>query len=188
MWEVIDLGRISLNRMNPILQTHRLLLREMHLGDLDFMAEMLGDPEVMRYFPKTEDRAGASAQIQRQMDRYATWGYGPWIVLNRENNQPIGRVGLIHQIVDGVAEVEVGYMIHRPYWRQGFAFEAAAACRDYAFTTLGRERVISLVRPENLPSAAVARKLGMQPEKEIMHWELRHTVFAMQRPIPSHGE
>lgn len=174
--------------MKAILQTPRLLLREMHQGDVDFMAEMLGDPEVMRYFPNTEDRAGTIAHIQRQIDRYATWGYGPWLVLSRETNQPIGRVGLIHQILDGVAEVEVGYMIHRPFWRQGFAFEAAAACRDLAFRTLGRERVISLVRPENLPSAAVARKLGMRPEKEIMHWELRHTVFAMQRTIPSGGE
>jgi ribosomal-protein-alanine N-acetyltransferase len=154
----------------------------MNHGDLDFLTEMLGDPEVMRHFPSTEDRAGAIAHIQRQIDRYATWGFGPWLVVNKETGQPVGRVGLLRQEVDGVAEVEVGYMIHRPFWRQGFAFEAAAACRDYVFHTLGRERVISLVRPENLPSAAVARKLGMLPEKEIMHHELKHTVFAMQRP------
>jgi [ribosomal protein S5]-alanine N-acetyltransferase len=168
--------------MKLILETPRLLLREMTPDDLDFMAEMLGDTEVMRFYPQTEDRAGAAANIQRQMDRYATSGYGPWLVVNKETGRPVGRVGLIHQVVEGVGETEVGYMIHRPYWRQGLAFEAAAACRDYAFTTLGRDRVISLIRPENLPSQAVARKLGMQPEKEIMHWELRHTVFAMKRP------
>ena len=147
------------------------------------MAEMLGDPEVMQYYPKTEDRAGAADSIQRQMDRYAQWGYGPWLVMNKETSQPIGRVGLIHQVVGGVSEVEVGYMIHRPFWRQGFAFEAAAACRDYAFSTFNRERVISLVRLENLPSQAVARKMGMQPEKETIHWNLRHIVFAMERPM-----
>ncbi|MCE9524628.1 MAG: GNAT family N-acetyltransferase [Planctomycetales bacterium] len=168
--------------MKPILQTPRLLLREMHHADLDFLAEMLGDPEVMRYYPKTEDRAGAAANIQRQMDRYAQWGYGPWLVIHKETGEPIGRVGVIHQVVEGVGEAEVGYMIHRPFWRQGFAFEAAAACRDYVFNTLGRERVISLIRPENLPSQAVARKIGMQPEQEIMHHELRHIVFAMMRP------
>ena len=168
--------------MKVILQTPRLLLREMNHEDLDFLAEMLGDPEVMRFFPHTENREGAAANIQRQLDRYAAWGYGPSLVLNRETGQPLGRVGLIHQVVEGIGEVEVGYMIHRPYWRQGFALEAAAACRDYAFHTLGRDRVISLVRPENLPSQAVARKLGMRPEKEIMHWELKHLVFAMPRP------
>jgi len=155
--------------MKVILQTPRLLLREMDHGDLDFMAEMLGNPEVMRHYPKTEVRAGAAANIQRQMDRYAQWGYGPWLVLSKETGQPLGRVGLLRQVVEGVEEVEVGYMIHRPFWRQGFAFEAAAACRDYVFHTLGRDRVISLIRPENLPSQAVARKMGMQPEKEIMH-------------------
>jgi len=168
--------------MNVILETPRLLLREMGMGDLDFVAAMLGDPEVMRHFPKVEDRVGAAANIQRQMDRYATWGFGPWLVLSRETGEPLGRVGLLRQTVEEVDEVEVGYMIHRPYWRQGYAFEAAAACRDYVFTKLGRERVISLIRPENLPSQAVARKLGMQPEKEITHWELRHLVFAMKRP------
>ena len=168
--------------MKLILETPRLLLREMTPDDLDFMAEMLGDPEVMRFYPKTEDRAGAAANMQRQMDRYATYGYGPWLVVSKETGQPVGRVGLLQQVVDGVEEVEVGYMIHRPYWRRGLAFEAAAACRDYAFTTLGRDRVISLIRPENRPSQAVARKLGMKPEKEIIHWELRHIVFAMQRP------
>jgi ribosomal-protein-alanine N-acetyltransferase len=167
--------------MKLILETPRLLLRELEHADLDFMAEMLGDPEVMRYYPKTEDRAGTVAHIQRQMDRYATWGYGPWLVQNRDTLQPIGRVGLIRQEIEGIEEVEVGYMIHRPFWRQGFAFEAAAACRDYAFSTLDRERVISLVRPENTPSQAVARKMGMRPEREIMHWNLRHIVFALPR-------
>src|SRR5258707_11632353 len=146
--------------MKIILQTPRLLLREMNHEDLDFMAEMLGDPDVMRHFPQTEDRAGAAAHIERQVDRYATWGYGPWLVLNKKTNQLLGRVGLLRQVVEGIEEVEVGYMIHRPYWRQGFAFEAAAACRDYVFSTLGRDRVISLDRPENLPSQAVARKMG----------------------------
>ena len=167
--------------MKLILQTPRLLLREMHHGDLDFMAEMLGDGEVMRHYPQTEDRAGAAASIQRQMDRYAQWGYGPWLVLSKETGQPLGRVGLLRQTVEDVDEVEVGYMIHRPFWRQGFAFEASAACRDYVFSALDRDHVISLIRPVNLPSQAVARKMGMQPEKEIMHHELRHIVFAMKR-------
>lgn len=168
--------------MQLILETSRLLLREMNPEDLDFMAEMLGDPEVMRFYPETDDRAGAAASIQRQMDRYAKYGYGPWLVVSKELGRPVGRIGLIHQVVEGVDETEVGYMIHRPFWRQGLAFEAAAACRDYAFTTLGRDHVISLIRPENVPSQAVARKLGMKPEKEIMHWGLRQMVFAMQRP------
>src|SRR5258706_5625767 len=134
--------------MKVILETPRLLLRELVADDLDFMAAMLGDAEVMRFFPQTEDRAGAAAHIQRQLERYAAWGYGPWLVVAKQTSQPVGRVGLLRQVVDGAPQVEVGYMIHRPFWRQGFAFEAASSCRDYAFRTLGQDRVISLVRPE----------------------------------------
>lgn len=165
--------------MRVILETPRLVLREMSMSDLDFVAQMLGDPEVMRFYPKVNDREEAAANINRQLQRYAEDGYGPWLVLSKESGLPVGRVGLIHQVVEGQGETEVGYMIHRPYWRQGLAFEAASACRDYAFDVLGRKRVISLVRPENTPSQGVARKLGMMPQREVIHWGLRHLVFVL---------
>jgi RimJ/RimL family protein N-acetyltransferase len=77
---------------------------------------------------------------------------------------------------------EVGYMIHRPYWRRGLATEAATATRDYAFFKLDKPRVISLVRPVNLPSQGVARKIGMQPEDHLVqHGGFEHFVFAVSR-------
>ena len=60
-----------------------------------------------------------------------------------------------------MSEKEVAYLIHRPFWRRGYATEAGRAARDYAFEVLGRQRVIALIRPENLPSIGVARKLGL---------------------------
>jgi RimJ/RimL family protein N-acetyltransferase len=72
-------------------------------------------------------------------------------------------------------------MIHRPYWRQGFAHEAAASVRDYAFYQLDRSRVISLVRPVNIPSQRTALSLGMKPEKLTIHADLEHIVFALRR-------
>jgi RimJ/RimL family protein N-acetyltransferase len=73
-------------------------------------------------------------------------------------------------------------MIDRPFWRRGYASEAAAGVRDYAFNVLRKPRVISLVRPVNLPSQAVARKLRMMAEKVIMWKELEHIVFALANP------
>ncbi len=72
-------------------------------------------------------------------------------------------------------------MIHRPFWRQGLATKAAAATRDYAFNVLGTVRVISLIRPENIPPQGVARKIGMQPEKRTMHAGSEHLVFSRRR-------
>ncbi len=165
-----------------ILETPRLMIREMSLGDLDFVATMLADPEVMRYYPKCYSREEAEAWIQRQINRYAKHGHGLWLVLDKRTGQPVGQVGLLIQHVHGVDEKEVGYLIHRPFWRRGLATEAASGCRDYAFDVLGRQRVISLIRPENVPSQGVARKLGLEPEPErVRHSGFEHIVFSVSR-------
>ena len=168
--------------MRQILETPRLILREMSLADLDFVAAMLADPEVMRYYPKCYSRQEAEIWIGRQMNRYARHSHGLWLVLDKAGGQPIGQVGLLIQQVRGVEEKEVGYLIHRPFWRRGFATEAARACRDYAFDVLGRQRVIALIRPENIPSQEVARKLGFQPEPgRIQHSGFEHMVFSVSK-------
>lgn len=167
--------------MKPILETARLVLREMSMADLDFVAAMLADPEVMRFYPRCYSRQEAEAWVKRQLDRYSRDGHGLWLVLDRALDLPVGQVGLVLQSVDGQEEPEVGYLIHRPFWRQGFATEAATATRDYAFNALGKSRVISLIRPENRPSQGVARKVGMQPEKRIVRAELEHIVFSVLR-------
>src|SRR5260221_4850928 len=155
--------------MKPVLETARLVLREMSLADLDFIAEMLAHPEVMRFWPKCYDRDEAADWVRRQQARYAKDGVGYWLVLERATGQPLGQAGLLVLQVDGREEIGLGYIIHRPFWRKGFAVEAAAGDLDYTATQLGRDRVVDLVRPENLPSQAVARKVGMEVEKRTHH-------------------
>ena len=168
--------------MKHVLDTPRLILREMSLDDLDFVATMLADPEVMRYYPRCYSRAEAKTWSERQMNRYARHGHGLWLVLEKTTSQPVGQVGLLIQQVRGVEEKEGGYLIHRPFWRRGFATEAACTCRDYAFEVLGRQRVIALIRPENVPSQGVALKLGMQTEPDhIWHNNFEHIVFSVSR-------
>src|SRR3954452_1730942 len=100
--------------MAIILETSRLLLREMSLDDLDFVAAMLADPEVMRFYPKRYAREEAEAWIGRQLGRYARDGHGLWLVLDKHADRPVGQVGLTIQDVDGMPEPEVGYLVHRP--------------------------------------------------------------------------
>jgi RimJ/RimL family protein N-acetyltransferase len=168
-------------RMSLILETPRLTLRELTLRDLDFVAAMLAHPEVMRFWPKTCTRAEAEAWIRQQQERYAREGYGYWLAAGKAAGQPIGQAGLLRQEVDGVTETGIGYLIHRPFWRQGYATEAAAACRDHAFDQLGRERVVVLVRPENVVSARVAEKIGFLRERETIYAGFAHTVFVKRR-------
>jgi ribosomal-protein-alanine N-acetyltransferase len=166
--------------VKPVLETSRLALRELSLDDLDFVAGMLAHPEVMRFYPQVYSREESRLWIERQLHRYAGNGHGLWLVQDRATGEPLGQVGLLLQLVDGVEEPEIGYLIHRPFWRRGLATEAALAVRSWAFDTMGLERVISLIRPENTPSQGVARKLGMRPEKRSQfHW-LEHVVFAVR--------
>jgi ribosomal-protein-alanine N-acetyltransferase len=171
--------------MKTILETEHLRLRELVPDDIDFMAEMLADAEVMRYYPRRMTRELSSDWIARQIERYRTDGYGLWLAELRSGEdagKPVGQVGLVRQMVNGVEECEVGYLIHRPYWRHGFASEAALACRDYAFRTLGKPRVISLIHPENSASQAVARHLGMDVIGNAPHGGAQHLVFAVANP------
>jgi RimJ/RimL family protein N-acetyltransferase len=168
--------------MKQILATERLALREMAPGDLDFVAEMLAHPEVMRFYPKQYSREEAQAWIERQVQRYAEHGHGLWLVVERGSETPVGQVGLMMQEVEGSWEPEIGYLVHRPFWRRGYASEAARGVREYAFGVLERRKVISLIRPENVPSQGVARALGMAAQREVDFKGFRHIVFAAWQP------
>jgi [ribosomal protein S5]-alanine N-acetyltransferase len=163
--------------MKSVLETARLVLREMSLADLDFIAEMLAHPEVMRFWPKCYDRDEAADWVRRQQARYVKDGVGYWLVLEQATGRPVGQAGLLVLQVDDREEIGLGYIIHRPFWRRGFAVEAAAGSLDYAVTKLERNRVVALVRPENLASQAVARKLGMEVEKRTHHADYEHLVY-----------
>jgi RimJ/RimL family protein N-acetyltransferase len=166
----------------PILETSRLSLREMTWDDLDFLAALLADERVMRFYPKFCTRDEAKAWMGRIIERYASHGHAFWLVSLRATGEPIGQVGLLLQHVDGVDESEIGYMIAAAHWRLGYALEAASAVRDYAFGTLERPRVISLIRPANIPSQRVALRVGLKPARLTRWHDADHLVFSLERP------
>ena len=97
----------------------------------------------------------------------------------REDGTFAGDCGLTVQQVEGEAFVEVGHHVRKDLWRRGLASEAAAACRDFAFDTAGVDRLIALIRPENVPSRGVAEKIGLMPWRETVRARLRHIVYAL---------
>ena len=163
------------------IETPRTFMREILGNDFDFLLRMMSDAEVMRYYPRPYADRDVREFINRMRTRYRDDGCGLWLVLDRESGEPLGRVGLMRQDVNGADEFEVGYMIHRPFWRRGFATEAATAVRDWAFGERRLPRVISLIRPENVPSQGVARNLGMTIVGQTDQAGLPHHVYAVNR-------
>ena len=164
------------------LETPRTLMRDILGNDAGFLLAMMSDAEVMRYYPKVADAREVREFIDRMRNAYKHDGCGLWLVVDRESGEPLGRVGLLRQQVNGRDEFEIGYMIHRPFWRRGLATEAALAVRDYAFAERRLRRVISLIRPDNLPSQGVARKLAMDIVGSWDHGGLAHHIFAVESP------
>ena len=165
-----------------ILETERLILRELAPTDLDFVAAMMGNGEVTRYYGRRFDRADAEVWLDQQLERYQVDGHGLWLVLDRQAGAPVGQVGLMLQEVEGQELPEIGWLLHRPYWGRGYATEAAAATRDAAFTRWHYGAVISLIRPENTSSQRVARRIGMQPGR-LVHFEgFDHLMLEVSAP------
>ncbi len=164
-----------------ILETPRLILREFSADDANALGSVLSDSETMRFYPAPLDHAGVEEWIARNLRRYATDGHGLWAMLLKTSGELIGDCGLTVQPVDGTDEIEIGYHVRRDHWGQGLATEAARACRDYGFAHLPVDHIISLIRPENLPSRRVAEKNGMTIWKAVMRKNIPHLVYSIRR-------
>ena len=164
-----------------ILETPRLILREFEPDDVDALALTLSDAETMRFYPAPFDRAGIEDWISRNLVRYQKNGHGLWAMILKSSAELFGDCGLTIQGVDGINEIEIGYHVRRDLWGKGLATEAARTCRDFGFAQPAVERIISLIRPENLQSRRVAEKNGMRVWKETMRQNLPHLVYAINR-------
>ena len=161
------------------LETERLVLRKPEAGDRDGYAEVWGDPEVVRFLGgRTLSPDEVPEGIERMLKQWDRHGVGLFSVLRNEDERLVGRVGYLlwdserwvnamHEELEDPLELEIGWVVARTFWGQGYATEAAAACRDHAFGSLGRDRVISLIAPENVASIRVAEKIGERHERDV---------------------
>ena len=142
------------------LQTSRLELRQFSAGDAPAYAAMCADAEVMRYIGSGTVQTPAEAWRSMAMflGHWQLRGYGMWALQQRDTGALIGRVGFLH--APDWPDFELGWLLAREHWGHGYAREAAAAALRHAFDVLRRERVISLIRPQNQRSIAVAEALG----------------------------
>ena len=146
-----------------ITETKRLFLRHFHIFDSKAMNRVFGDPEVMRFGDGVQTERWVGDWLQNCLKNYyQNWGFGPWAVVEKTTQEVIGYCGLFHfPDVGGRPEVEIGCRLARSFWGHGYATEAVIAVRDYAFNTLGLQRVICIIDPNNISSIRMAEKAGM---------------------------
>ncbi len=171
--------------MKIILETPRLFLREMTPDDFGGLCVLLQDGEAMYAYEGAFSDAEVLEWLERQRARYARDGFGLWGMIEKETGRFIGQAGLTLQDADGTEETEIGYLLNRDVWHRGYASEAAAACRDYAFGALGKVRVVSLIRDSNRASQRVAERIGMKKEglfiKRFRNVDMPHFIYAVNR-------
>ena len=152
--------------MKMILETERLFLREMTMGDFDALYAVLGDKEIMQHYPYSFDEERVRSWIERNMKRYTDDGFGLWAVCLKDTGEMIGDCGLTLQNIDGQMLPEIGYHIRKDQQRKGYAKEAAMAVRDWAFGNTEYPALYSYCKYTNVGSFKTAESIGMHFEKE----------------------
>jgi RimJ/RimL family protein N-acetyltransferase len=151
-----------------ILETDRLRFRRLVPDDLDELFELYGDAEIRRYFPEgTLTREQTREELEWFLNGHPQHPeLGLWATIHKPSGRFIGRCGLLPWTIEGRHEVEIAYMIAKPYWGQGLGSEAARGILGYARTGLGLARLVCMVDPANVASIGVARSIGMSLEGE----------------------
>ena len=148
-------------RENMILETERLYMREMTQEDFQSLCKIMQDEEAMYAYEGAFSDVEVQEWLDRQISRYRKWGFGLWAVILKETDEMIGQCGLTMQPWKDKEVLEVGYLFRRIYWHNGYAVEAAKACKRYAFETLDAKEVCSIIRDTNIASRNVAVRNGM---------------------------
>lgn len=146
-----------------LIETGRLRLRPMGMGDLDELTALHADPEVTEFI-RPLDRAAAEERLRRDEVEWSERGHGLLAVLDRRDDAFLGRCGLKYW--PQFEETELGWALRREAWGRGYATEAARACAEWGFSEFDMPYLTAMIAPENVRSARVAERLGLTPLRD----------------------
>ena len=150
-----------------ILETERTYLRQICTDDFNALSAFLGDTQVMYAWGHSFSDDEVRNWINENMMRYDRDGYSYWAVILKDTDMLVGVSGIFTENADEQAYIGIGYIFSKAFWHQGFAFECASACKNYAFDHLRISFLTAQIRPDNIPSKNIADKLGMTPFKQF---------------------
>ena len=145
-----------------ILETERLILREIAIEDAEFLLRLLNEPSFISNIGDRNVRTIEDAEryaLNGPITSYEQHGFGLYLVVLKETGEAIGICGLVKR--EAFADADIGYAFLPEYWGKGYAIEATAATKSYAFEQLGQRRLLAIVNPENESSIRLLKKLGL---------------------------
>ena len=151
-----------------ILETERLILRQMRAEDAEFIFELVNEAAFIRNIGDKGVRTLDDARdyiLTGPVASYAKFGFGLYLVALRETGEAIGICGLLKR--DSLEDVDIGFALLERFRRKGFAYEAAAAVMGYGRNALGLKRIVAITSPDNEGSMRVLEKIGLRFEKII---------------------
>lgn len=167
-----------------IFETDRLKLRRLVREDLDDLFALYRDPEIRRYFPEgTLDLENTRAELEWFLDGHPHHPeLGLWATIHKPTGAFIGRCGLLPWTIEGKLEIEIAYLLARPYWGQKLGSEVARGLVHYGFERLGLKRLIALIDEDNVASVRTAESAGLAFERDLILDDMPCRVYAIVRP------
>lgn len=167
------------------IKTTRTLLRSWRQRDLISFRILNADPDVMRFFPHTLSEEESDRFADAIQERMHTSGFGLWALELPGITEFAGFVGLnVPRTIPALSDrIEIGWRLHKQFWKHGFASEAAAAVLEAAFTLLDQDEICSFTSILNRPSQKVMQRLGMQLD---FRSEFYHPALPQSHPLCRH--
>ena len=156
-----------------IVKTGRLILRPPTPDDFEALHRIFADPVTMSFWPAPFTEEDTRRWISRSIRDHEEMGFGRRPVVLKSSGEIIGDCGILRAEIAGVTEYDLGYIVHHPFWGNGYAGEAAEACKRHAVEALGIRRLVANMPADHAASVRVAEKIGMQWEKTFRNPENR---------------
>lgn len=174
--ETANTAPVSADRL---LETPRLWLQALGEEHFEEAAALYGDADVMRYINKGKGRTRDESRerMDAMIRHWAEHAFGMWALFHKDTGGFVGRCGLCY--LDKTLDVELGYTLHKKFWRQGLATEASRACLRFGFDVVGLKEIVAITTAENLGSQAVMRKLGMTFDRLARYYETEVLLFRL---------
>ncbi|MCR9226873.1 MAG: GNAT family N-acetyltransferase [Flavobacteriaceae bacterium] len=161
----------------------RLIFRKLEEADFEEWLPFYHNPKSTQYWEglPSDPIEACTSQFDRIFERYENDLGGMNALISQKTGELVGICGLLVQMVDNIEELEIGYSILPKFWLQGYAFEAAQKCKEFAFENNFSDSLISIIHVDNIPSQKVAQKNGMYLDKTTTYKNNPVHIFRVKR-------